>query len=578
MIGVTTRSVAVETMTIPEIVDKLSRNHYLIPTFQRDFVWQPINVIALWDSMYRSYPIGGIICWNTYEQLDTHRRIGGFSLEPDVPGVSVQGEYRYILDGQQRMTSMFIGYMGGSGLVEDEPFDFGLYFDPTASDAPGTDWREGVFLFAKDLNSRRELLRQRHQSPDLIIRVGDRSALDGERVRAYSVMSGYTPEVAERFTRLYRMLYQYRVPFIHSQGVSLSDVCDIFERINQTGRKLTTADIVIARTFRAGSQSFNLRRMFEEIGPDLSKRARHWRQMDHLALLQMIGVCMRIEHSRHAGRNPYGIDKDALLNLKPEAIQPRWGDIRKAIIETIEFVAGQGVFTRTLLPSSYLMLPICAYLYQRAEPQRERMRQWFWRTAFDHQSIDSERDVYLAIEDLIALSGAEKTPTLKPLRLSIRSFIRHYNHDSSFHHATLAFLSYLEPRDFRDGQVVTHSPDFTAAGNDATIHHIYPKSFLSRAKATSPNAHLDSLMNKSFLSRETNQQIGDRSPAQYFADYRDNPDFEAILASQLIPLAFAQKTSFERQDYREFLLARARLFAERLQQELSNVPITIVDQ
>src|SRR6185437_1218689 len=59
------RSISVETLTAPEIVYKLARNHFLIPTFQRDFVWKPPDVLALWDSMYRSFPIGSILCWLT---------------------------------------------------------------------------------------------------------------------------------------------------------------------------------------------------------------------------------------------------------------------------------------------------------------------------------------------------------------------------------------------------------------------------------------------------------------------------------------------------------------------------------
>jgi len=574
------RSISVETLTAPEIVYKLARNHFLIPTFQRDFVWKPPDVLALWDSMYRSFPIGSILCWLTDEQLDTHRRIGGFALEPDPTSLPQQMEYRYILDGQQRLTSLFIAYKGGRGLVDDESFDFSLYIDPTASDDPGADKQNSIFLFANDLNRRKDELRRKHLAPELIIKLGDEAALDRDRLASYSALNGYSPLVAERLTRLYRMLHQYRIPFTYTQGVGLSDVCDIYERINQRGRKLSTADIVVARTFRGGATSFNLRGMFDDIRAGLSMRANQWQKIDHLALLQMIGICLRAEQNRqtHTGRNPYGIDKAALLNLTPAAIQPHWDAIRRAIRGTIEFLATQGVYSRSLLPAAYLALPLCAYLYLAPEPNVSLMKQWFWRSAFDYQSIDSESDVYAAIANIFAMPDAASAPTLKPLTLNIRSLVRHYPHDSSFRLATLAFLSSLGPRDLADGHVVTESPAYTDAGSDATIHHIYPRSFLTKARATSKTLHRDSLMNLSFMSQQTNQDIGDSSPVDYFARYRDNPAFDDILASQLIPSEFALRTSFDRTDYRAFLFARATLFAQRFVAELPDVPIKIADK
>jgi hypothetical protein len=590
------RSVATETLTVTEIVHKLKRNHFLIPTFQRDFVWKPADVLALWDSMYRAFPIGSILCWNTTEQLETHRRIGGFALEPDPLDLPDLMEYRYILDGQQRLTSLFISYVAGREIVEDEPFDFGLYFDPTASDDPGTDWKDGVFVFANDVGKRREELRRKGAAPELIIRVGDETALDADRLAAYAALPGYTPEARIKLIHLYRLLQQYRIPFIFTQGVRLGDVCDIYERINQKGRKLSTADIVVARTFRTGAHDFNLRGMFDDVRASLSARASHWRQVHQQLLLQMIGVCLRVEHTRsgRGGRNPYGIDKSALLNLTPEVIQPHWEQIRRAIDATIEFLVAQGVFGRNRLPAAYLPLPLCACLYLEPEPDERQMRQWFWRSSFDYASIDSDADVYAAINTIFEPLRAGRQPAFKALTLNIRGLTRHYPHDSSFRNATLAFLSSLGPRDLADGHIVTDSPGFTPAGSDATLHHICPRALLTKLHASSQTTHRDSLMNLCWMSQKTNFDIGDTSPAIYFDRYRDKlaetqkeipeeqPEkkltFEDILASQLIPLDFASRKAFQKADYRPFLLDRARLFATRLRAALPDVPLTIVDR
>lgn len=591
------RSVSTETLTVTEIVHKLRRNHFLIPTFQRDFVWEPDDVLSLWDSMYHAFPIGSVICWNTTEQLETHRRIGGFTLEPDALDPLDESERRYILDGQQRLTSLFISYIAGSAVVGDEPFNFDLHFDPTASDAIGTDRREGVFLFANDVGRRRHELGRKQISPELIVRVGDEEALIAERLAAYAMLPGYTPEVRARLNRLYRLLQLYRIPFIFTQGATLGDVCEIYERINQKGRKLTTSDIVVARTFRGGASGFSLRAMFEEIRDGLSERSLRWRQIDQQMLLQMIGVCLRVEHGR-AGRNPYGFDKAALLNLTPAAIQPYKERIQRAIIATIEFLVGQGIFSVARLPASYLVLPLCAYLYLRPDPNERAMkfmRQWLWRSAFDHDSIDSDADVYTAIKTFVEPLSTGGQPTFDPLTLSLGDFIRRYRQDHSFRRAILAFLASLRPLDLEDGHVVTDASAMTAAGSIASQHHIFPLAFLTRLRASTPDFHKDSVMNISWMGQLTNLRIGNNSPAEYFNWFRDKPEvqpeakpagdpevksgpkptFEEILTSQFIPLDYTNRVTITKPDYRNFLVERAKLVAAALSKALPDVPLTI---
>ena len=60
------------------VEDRLAKDDLLIPTFQRDFVWEPDNICKLWDSIFQFYPIGSILYWVTDNYLHTHRKLGGF--------------------------------------------------------------------------------------------------------------------------------------------------------------------------------------------------------------------------------------------------------------------------------------------------------------------------------------------------------------------------------------------------------------------------------------------------------------------------------------------------------------------
>jgi uncharacterized protein with ParB-like and HNH nuclease domain len=74
-----------------------------IPQFQRDFVWGKEQTAKLVDSILKGYPIGTFIFWKTREELRSYRNVGNFKLP-----VTPKGDFaEYVLDGQQRITSLY---------------------------------------------------------------------------------------------------------------------------------------------------------------------------------------------------------------------------------------------------------------------------------------------------------------------------------------------------------------------------------------------------------------------------------------------------------------------------------------
>lgn len=128
----TNRDIGTEVLKVEDFVERLRTDKFLIPTFQRDFVWEPENIIKLWDSIFRFYPIGSVLDWETDSYLHTHRKLGGFVFPHDEDTVRKFKEWVYILDGQQRATSLLVSMHGGKGKVKDnDNFDYTLYFDAT---------------------------------------------------------------------------------------------------------------------------------------------------------------------------------------------------------------------------------------------------------------------------------------------------------------------------------------------------------------------------------------------------------------------------------------------------------------
>ena len=110
-------------------LENLLKKNYQIPTFQREVVWEKNQVRRLWDSIYKFYPMGSILVWKTDLQLQNHRTIGGHLITDE----NNRTEFQYILDGQQRTTSLLTSLHGGK--IEGRgKFNPTLYFDLTIED------------------------------------------------------------------------------------------------------------------------------------------------------------------------------------------------------------------------------------------------------------------------------------------------------------------------------------------------------------------------------------------------------------------------------------------------------------
>lgn len=92
-----------ERLSIRKIIDKITSGEIRIPSFQRGFVWEEDDVAFFMDSLFKGYPIGAVLLWRTKEKLVNERNLGHFLLPEPTKDYPVD----YVLDGQQRLTSIF---------------------------------------------------------------------------------------------------------------------------------------------------------------------------------------------------------------------------------------------------------------------------------------------------------------------------------------------------------------------------------------------------------------------------------------------------------------------------------------
>ena len=256
-------------------LDELINKNYQIPTFQRDIVWEKENVKKLWDSIYKFYPLGSILIWKTEVQLQNHRQIGGHLISDTN---FRRTEYQYILDGQQRTTSLLTSLYGGN-LNGRDGFNPTLFVDLTIPIEGDTDDEsyKNRFLFWDEIDDRNGEIRQN---------IGKKKRFDEQLiVKLIDIKNNY--EYVERnlndhsntefqkydhpfrieLRRLKAILDNYRISFIEVKGIQVAEVCQIFERINQAGKPLSIFDIVVAKTFRSKTEvetGFYLREIIDK--------------------------------------------------------------------------------------------------------------------------------------------------------------------------------------------------------------------------------------------------------------------------------------------------------------------------
>ena len=120
-----------QSFLITDLINDVKRGLIKIPQFQRDFIWSKEKAASLMDSIIKGYPIGTMILWKTKETLRSVRDLGGVNL-PETPA----GDYiQYVLDGQQRLTSIFASLSGVKVRREYKIEDFSeIYINLEAAD------------------------------------------------------------------------------------------------------------------------------------------------------------------------------------------------------------------------------------------------------------------------------------------------------------------------------------------------------------------------------------------------------------------------------------------------------------
>lgn len=498
-------------VSFDELLKGVDKSVIQIPPFQREFVWSPKDICFLLDSIYRGYPIGSFIFWRTLRKLPHHREIGGLKLN-DIPANSL---IDYVLDGQQRITSLYAAVRNASIEGDKYLFYFNLNTGKFQSERVKSDKKQEENLQVNRIplnklfvESRAEYMRYTAHFPDdyqdLLHELYDRFKL-----YAFSII--YVQEEDESEDE--------------DQTESVKKIVSIFSRINETGRKLTVVAKMVARCWGEG---FNIREKFDEIyeeNPELEG-------IREETILQTASTILNQRRSR---------TRDILETTDIQILEREWDNIIEAFKLSLEFVKNKIKIKKLeYLPFDTLLVPLAYFHYKKRNPsniQLEQLQVWFWKACISNRFGSTvESKIEEDCEEFDKILGDEKAEFQYQIdweTFKTRLIAQNYNLRNAFCKTILSLYSYLDPKSFKDGRDIDISNAFSGYYKN-NLHHFFPKNYLE--KVFDPQRERrDSIVNIAFAPAIVNIEMSDTEPSEYISKFREeNSNLDAILKTHLI--------------------------------------------
>ena len=573
-------------------LDELIAKNYQIPTFQRDVVWEQENVKKLWDSIYKFYPLGSILIWKTDLKLQNHRQIGGHQITDTNFS---RTEYQYILDGQQRTTSLLTSLYGG--VIENKPnFNPTLYVDLTipADKEIDDDGYKNRFLFWNEIEDRNgeikaNIGKKKRFTDGLIVKLIDiKSNFTNIQTNVFNseeVNKVFDHPILTELSKIKGVLDNYRISFIEVKGIQVSEVCQIFERINQAGKPLNIFDIVVAKTFKPAKQQtatdqFDKGFYLRDLLDDFRKlNNSEFLKIGDIDYLQIIAVLINYNIPNSGVRN---ITDRYLNEIKTEHILAVWEAAKIAILKTFDFFENHlHIKTPYLIPFRYLYFTITAYFFKNNSPNYDLLKKYFWFICFHNDDLLSNTTQLAQHIDFL-----NKEKTNQPYQFErflidkqrLRSAT--YSSKGRMSRAILSLYASLKPKDWEhcDREVLVQNFFFTT--DKPNLHHIFP----TNSEYVLNNQHTnvitsDSLMNIAYLTQITNLDITNRNPLEYMKDY-DKHEFVTIMPTHLLPtnlLEWARADDMPDNALDQFIESRVSAIIKDLRIKLSGLTFDEID-
>ena len=558
--------------TVEELVGMIERGELRLPEMQRRYVWRSTRVRDLFDSLYRGYPSGAILLWETDEEVP----LQAFAIKQKK---NPYQSTRLLLDGQQRLTSLAAVIRGEQVSVLEmmRPIELLNLDHPdqlafvTEVIEDGADEDEDDDLIADEADSSEDELQKRFDRMTFVVgtkkleqlpqwvKVADVFKTDSDAAFLKRAgVKGFEDSRYEKYSqRLARLRgirkYVYRMDVLERK-LSYDEVTEIFVRVNSLGAKLRSSDLALAQITAKWRGALKIFQGFQ-------------------------GQCTKAGFDIDLGLHlknlvAFGTGQSRFLTvggLPLATLQEAWKESVPGMEFALNFLKSNvGIDSPALLSSPFLLVTLGYYGHKRDYhiPPKEAQKLRYWVLAANVKGRYSRgSSETLLDQDLLTLrQGGGASELIDRLRLQMGRLdvtpeeLEGRNQRSAIFKTMFLAFHAAGAKDWHSNLAI--ALDHSGSTHRLQFHHIFPKAVL---KSTYTGREADDIANLCFIGGKTNRQISDKEPSQYFSPMIEKAG-DAAFKKQCIPTT---KSLLGIGGYKKFLQARRSLIAKRLNEFLS---------
>lgn len=527
-------SFGIEKESLKELLKEASSGKAQLPEFQRGWVWPDRNIAGLIASISLGYPVGTIMMLRTGGVVKFKERpIEGLNFDSKIK------PERLILDGQQRLTSLYRALMHQEPVqtqdIRKKPVTGWFYIDIDAA-LRDDENREDTIRFipedkkirsfggvvAKDYSNVEEEYKNRFFPLNKVFD-SDRWMQDymkhwGYEESATQIFFNFKNEILDKFMT-------YQVPVIELPGETPKvAVCQVFEKVNTGGVTLTVFELLTA-TFAV--DDFVLRADWDEKREKIAEPFHQVvKDFSNTDLLQAISLMATYETrmaflkaDKDAERAPrIGCRRVDILNITLKDYKDYSNKVMGGLVDTSKFLHKHFIFGPKFLPYGAQLIPLSVIFSilgkdAHSHQAQEKISQWYWCGIFGelYGGTTETRFAFDVPEVVNWVRGDSTVPRtvteaqfMKDRLWTLRS------RQSAAYKGLFALLLADGAKDWYSGSTISA---ITYFDDLIDVHHIFPQDWCK--KNGKRRRKYNSILNKTPLSARTNRIIGGKAPSLY---------------------------------------------------------------
>ena len=542
-----------QTQSIKDLILDIDDYKIYLPEFQRDFVWEISKTYDLFDSLVKDIFIGAIIFGIpsfdiAIREIDNRKKITKGKKRPtlEVKTITkkeieqinkVGGNFRLVLDGQQRTTSIYRALKG-----TDEVW----YIAKNEDEVLNNNFENAKL---------EELLEEicGEQDPErLSIKLSDvwdieLNDYDEEEIKekffyptsyytTYCNDEGFDSKAEFRKFRNLRkkiadLFKSEKLLSFYLLDMNLEKFVVFFERSNTRGVQLNFIDILAAKLYTG---NFNLKEKIKEF---------EQKNQNHNLIPEII-----VRSIAYIKSSPKEINRNYILtSLNAEDFKNWWDKLCKLYRVTIDFLYQNNfIISQDWMPYDNMIIPLMNFLkeiggdFHQMNPQQKKfIEYWYWNSIFSLRYSGSSNE--RIIEDsniLIQIAKGRKINSAsyfnKLSKLQVLSPDDIYSFDKK---ANAVYKGILNLINFENSGLLNWNNDAKLSLNSTLEdHHIFPRNYLNQELVTEVEKDLiDCVANRTLIPKIQNIKISDQTPSQYLQEIKNtNPEIEKSLENHLI--------------------------------------------